>query len=469
MTDQPITIESALRQVTDQLEGPTTLSDIVQRVLEIRPSQAKNPTQSIRTAIRYQYDLGWAWLDEQTIIPLRLSMRGVRFRITPSQTEFKHGILLPTTAFQGFLARGVEIESVQFVDTSDRALPSNVVNVEEEHRSTFMLGYSLELQAFGLEEWFRRVDFQRKDSILVTIEDWETARYRLEREPVGKRRHSEITQKNQELADLFFEVLEHARRDSIYDTVAVQSVYARMPDPGGYPGDHWTKVVEQDPRMKWRSGDIRYADSMTVLESLFQQKPVTPKPRVNRQQAQQVFRFKATLKHRSDIWRRIEIQGKQTLNEFDRILRNAFEHNSSDHLSGFWKRIRRGGSGRFREVDLGSINPFGGGEAADIQISDLELQPGDQLKYVYDFGDWIEHTIIVEEIVEPEADASYPRIVAQNKPRYRYCQRCKGRGRKTIATRVCAECTQQEGVEVLLCIDCEAEEHEDHYVVDKLY
>ncbi len=61
-----------------------------------------------------------------------------------------------------------------------------------------------------------------------------------------------------------------------------------------------------------------------------------------------------------------------------------------------------------------SVDPFGEGE--DQSIAELELQPGDALKYVYDFGDWIEHRLILEEIFEPQAKAIYPRIVAQNKP-----------------------------------------------------
>ena len=45
-----------------------------------------------------------------------------------------------------------------------------------------------------------------------------------------------------------------------------------------------------------------------------------------------------------------------------------FEHDW-DHMSGFWKLVRRGQSRRFREVDLGSFNPFGEGEAADLTIA----------------------------------------------------------------------------------------------------
>jgi len=129
-------------------------------------------------------------------------------------------------------------------------------------------------------------------------------------------------------------------------------------------------------------------------------------------QAQQVYRFKAALWRRKGLWRRIEILGGQTLGEFDGMLRFAFDHDPTDHLSGFWKRVRRNGGKRFREIDLGDINPFVEGEADGLHVAGLGLAPGDELKYVYDFGDWVEHRITLEEIVEPEAGAEYPRIVA---------------------------------------------------------
>ena len=72
------------------------------------------------------------------------------------------------------------------------------------------------------------------------------------------------------------------------------------------------------------------------------------------------------------------------------------------------------GQGKKCALKCLSVDPFGEGE--DQYIAELELQPGDELKYVYDFGDWIEHRLILEEILEPQAKAIYPRIVAQNKP-----------------------------------------------------
>lgn len=97
------------------------------------------------------------------------------------------------------------------------------------------------------------------------------------------------------------------------------------------------------------------------------------------------------------------------------------------------------------------------------------MEPGDTLKYVFDFGDWIEHLITLEEVVEAEKGVNYPRIAEQNRPRHRYCVRCNAAGERSIATWICMECSSREQREVLLCERCLTEEHEDHYAREILY
>jgi hypothetical protein len=249
----------------------------------------------------------------------------------------------------------------------------------------------------------------------------------------------------------------------------VPTAYARLSDPHGYPGSHWLEVVQHDERMRTDGWDIHYSDWHSPLENMLFEEESIPETGFSVAQGRQVYRFKAALWHRSGLWRTIEIQGAQTLGEFDAILRDAFEHDSSDHLSGFWKRIRRGKSKRFREVDVGDINPFGGGSGSEVHIAGLGLDPGHELKYVYDFGDWIEHRITLEEIVEPEAEVEYPRIVAQNKPRYRNCETCRAQKRNTRATWICLECSNRQQRAVLLCEECLEREHEEHYAEEILY
>ncbi|MGD2156073.1 MAG: hypothetical protein PVG14_03050 [Anaerolineales bacterium] len=221
------------------------------------------------------------------------------------------------------------------------------------------------------------------------------------------------------------------------------------------------EILDQDPRMMWDGYDIQCADWRSPFKNIIAERDQQTRVEPNTQ-AKQVYRFKASLWHRKSLWRRIETQGRQTLSDFDVRIRTAFKHDHWDHLSGFWKLVRRGQSRRFREVGLGSIYPTGEGQAADIQITSLSLTPGDALKNVYDFGDWIQHRLELEAVGSPEENTSYPRIIGQDKPRYRNYPVCKGKVRKTVATWVCYPCSNKEQKNILLCETCAQAHDEDH-------
>jgi hypothetical protein len=178
---------------------------------------------------------------------------------------------------------------------------------------------------------------------------------------------------------------------------------------------------------------------------------------------EKIYVFKVALRYRKGLWRRIEIKGNQTLGNFDRIIRKAFKHDLGDHMSEFFP-------GRaWKSKGFGEIDPDGGGSGAKKQIYRLRLSEGDTIEYVYDFGDDIQHIITLEKVAEPEKDIKYPLIVSKNRSRYRYCESCKNQGKKTIATWVCIECSNENGKEVLICEDCLEKEHEYHYAEEIVY
>lgn len=474
MSEQkPITIAEAVAQVVAQLDGPVPRDELVARVLTIRPSTARNPAASILTHIRWQeWGKSLVYLDAQTIIPIHMVMRGVRFRIPVSQEEAQRGILPVDPAFRYFLRREIPYDQMRLLDESGRPLPTRAITLKQKEQGPFG-PFEYEIPALDLGDWFRTRQVRRNDSILVTIEDWQAGHFRLEHEPARRRRNEEIERKNRELAHLIFDMLETARREQVYADVAVPTAYARLSDPRGYPGDHWIEVIQRDTRMKWDGYALRYAESLTPLEALLMdlqgEETGVPEEPFSPTQGRQVYRFKAALQYRKGLWRRIEIRGDQTLADFNSILVDAFQHDW-DHLGGFWKRVQRGARGkRYREIDLGDVDPRGEGSGAHRRIAGLGLKPGDTLKYVYDFGDWIEHEITLEEIVEPEKRAKYPRVVEQNRPRHRYCEECKAKGHKTVATWVCQECSNRQQREVLVCEDCLDTSHEDHYAEEILY
>jgi hypothetical protein len=131
-----------------------------------------------------------------------------------------------------------------------------------------------------------------------------------------------------------------------------------------------------------------------------------------REQGQQVYRFKASTRGRKRE-RIIEIQGEQTLADFDDVMRQAFNRDPMDHLSEFTRIIRRGKGKQPREVHYGELNPFEMTAAARLRVAGLGLEVGAELQYVYDFGDWIEHTLLLEGVHPPEGGVEYPRVVSQ--------------------------------------------------------
>jgi hypothetical protein len=90
------------------------------------------------------------------------------------------------------------------------------------------------------------------------------------------------------------------------------------------------------------------------------------------------------------------------------------------------------------------------------------------MKYVYDFGDWIEHEVRLEGISTVETGKSYPIVVERNKPKYQYCVLCESKGKETIAALVCLQCSTQKRVS-FLCEDCANKKHEEHYVEEIIY
>ena len=470
MSEKPsLTRSQAVEKVLAQIDGPIAADEVCQRVLAIWPSKAKNPLSEMRSHLRQEHaGRTLVFLDTKTVIPLPIAMRGARFRIPLSRREAERGALIILPAFEFFLRRELAPAAVQLLDQKGQPLPASVITTREQADTPFGK-QTIEQAAFDLGDWFRAQHARRDDHILVTIEDWLKGIFRLEHEPASRRRRKEIEGQDRELDDLLFGMLEKSQSEVIYTYVALPTAYARLSAPRGYPGSHWIDVVNRDPRMRYDGWAIHYSDWRSPLDWMLYEEESVPQIAFSPAQGRQVYRFKAALSRRPGLWRTIEIQGEQTLAKFDAILRDAFQHDTFDHLGGFWKLVRRGEGKRFREVDVGDVDPFGGGSGAGVHIAGLELKPGDELKYVYDFGDWIEHRITLEECVEPEKRVKYPRIVARNKPRYRDCQTCRDRGRQSRATWICIECSNRQQRDVLVCEDCLRREHEEHYAEEIVY
>ena len=484
-TEKPPSYEEIIAGLLRSTPGPLSAKKLAEKLLAARPSQAKNPLRAMRTHIRQANGRQLIFLDSDTILPIRLAFQRARFRLPLGPEMVNKGLVNIGDSLPSYLPLHFPLEQVRFVDSDGKPIAYQGKHVSQRVDTPFG---RQEISTFyaHLSAWFRAQRVYAKDHLLITILDWEQGVLQLGREPFGQRNQDLLAQRNRLLADLFFELLDSAVDEAIYVHVAVPTVYARLPDKSGYPPGHWMIVLEEDGRMSSDGWRIHYSDSgFSPLERLAREiagEPGHARPQpVSRQQGEQVYRFKAALAYRPNLWREIELQGKQTLADLDLALRRAFEHDTFDHLGGFWKLIPRGvqakpgaarrgaaGRARYREVELGDVEPMGGGEGAGTKIARLGLAVGERLKYVYDFGDWIEHHLTLEAIQAPQAGVKYPCEVARNQPEYVYCVECQKKGRRKVARWICLDCTTGLDHEIVLCEKCVGW-HEEHYLEEILY
>lgn len=472
--------QEAIEYLAAELDGPVLLDDFIQQVLLIWHSNAKNPKAGVRQAIRDDY-LGetFLFLDEKTIVPTGIALKGVRLRVPLTQAEIEAGCVRITPALTHVVSVNTLYEepkegSITVVVEDGRSLPAKLVTLEQQ-RETVFGQQTIKNVAVDLSDWAPMHEAQMGDSLIITILDWGNGRFQFQFEPASQRQiqAAAISKRNQMLANYLYADLESSNYERIWGQRAVPTALIRLPQDEIVP-DHWLWVIKDDGRMDWMGHEIRYKSEMNYMSIIFDDEApfteeVEEEVELTAEEKEQVYRFKVHLKYHKELWRRIEIQGEQTLADLDDILHSAFNH-GWDHLSGFWHLISRGKGRRYREIELATIYPFGDdGFGDDTQIAALALEPGAQLKYVFDFGDWIEHRLELETIEAPESGVEYPRQIAQNKPRYRYCPVCKEEGKKEIATWICIDCSNREQKTVLICEDCLDKYHQDHYTDELLY
>ena len=468
-------IEKILRE--REASAPMSVLELAQKISAERPSTSKDPVKAAEKKIKEAVGRQLVYLDSKTILPLRIAWQGARFRMDLSREEVNKGFFDVGLALSFYLPNGFNLTNLRLVDTDGQAIKFKVNAVNKKVRGIF--GTSQETFYYcHISEWLRARKFDPKDHLLFTILDRENGVLKMEHEPYKQINIELLESRKRLLADILYELLENSSYERILLNEALPTAYARLPEKDGYPPYHWIMLLSNDERMETDGWDIVYRDGKkSMLDSLFEElsgsKRKPQKRSVPKEQKEQVYRFKAELKYRPKIWRVIEIQGRNTLSDFNRILVDVFDHDF-DHLGGFWKLVPRAGAkrgvARYREVDLGSVDPFGGGDGADVIIAELELAVGDKMKYVFDFGDWIEHVLTLEAIEPSQPNAEYPREAKRNTPKYANCVECLKKGKETTAIYVCLTCTKNPDEERLLCEGCvEKHESKDHYVEEILY
>ncbi|MDF2645883.1 MAG: Plasmid pRiA4b ORF-3-like protein [Paenibacillus sp.] len=142
---------------------------------------------------------------------------------------------------------------------------------------------------------------------------------------------------------------------------------------------------------------------------------------------EKVLVFKVSNKGQKSKWKTIAILSSQTLGSFDNIMREAFHHDTHDHLSEFYRGKAFSNSG------LGEIEPGGYGVGSKPQLDKLNIRVNEIFEYVYDFGSSSIYQIELIEVQDRDLKMKYPNIVNESKARTAYCSSCKGGGLKVKA------------------------------------
>lgn len=103
------------------------------------------------------------------------------------------------------------------------------------------------------------------------------------------------------------------------------------------------------------------------------------------------------------VWRRVLVPGGYTLDRVHRVIQHAMGWQDL-HLHSF-----EVGGKQYGEPD--PVGELAVRDELDARL-DAVVGKGDVFRYTYDFGDWWEHEVTVEDVFAAEPDERYPICVA---------------------------------------------------------
>ncbi|MFQ3661884.1 MAG: hypothetical protein SNJ69_05750 [Chloroflexaceae bacterium] len=238
MTQHEPTIASILRHLAHEYDGPVEERHILDRVLEQRPSNAKNPYATIRERLRWDgLKLGWLRLSRTQLVPLRVALEGLRFRCLPRPQDIEAG-LLPLAHLQPFVNHRPGTCALQ---GSDGALVATLPTGVEADLAA--------LPAFDLRAWYAQSGFVAGDSIVMRVVRAEPLALEIEREAREAFRAAAVAAQDAELLEAIVERVRRAQAALVPCSEVVLPVFAAAPWRADYPGSPWQHLVLRDGRV----------------------------------------------------------------------------------------------------------------------------------------------------------------------------------------------------------------------------
>ena len=243
------TIAGVLLKLAQQYQGIVSEAELFQRVLELRPSSAKNPHASIRNKLRWDASyVGWVRLGNAELIPLRFVLGNLRFRIIPEQHEIEAGELnyirlIPfINTHQG---------TPQFRDTMGCIIIPAPLVTEQRIGIRFSLG-----------NWYQQVGWQQGDSMLITITQLEPLILCIEHEPQHMFRAQDVQNQERMLLHAIAQQVQRQPARMFLPDEVILPIYAKAEWRTAYPGRPWQALIEDDQR-------LRLLDEMFITDASF--------------------------------------------------------------------------------------------------------------------------------------------------------------------------------------------------------
>ena len=266
MTQREATIAGILRRLAGEYQGPVEERQLLERVLEQRPSSAKNPFATIRERLRWDgLTLGWLRLSRVQLIPLRIALEGLRFRCIPRPRDLIAG-LLPLAHLQPFW--GACGATCRLCDL--HGLPLDTIPlVEGGVRSS-------SLPAVNCHAWYARVGFYAGDSVIVTVTTVEPLTLTIEHEPQRLFAPTAVAAQDAELLEAIVERVRRAHATLIPCNEIILPIFATAPWRTTYPGTPWQQLVIGDGRLRLvddlfltsrQLGPLQIVDSEEIFEA----------------------------------------------------------------------------------------------------------------------------------------------------------------------------------------------------------
>ncbi len=296
MSHQEPTIANILRLLAAEYDGPVEERRVLERVLERRPSSAKNPFATIRERLRWDgLTLGWLRLNRRQLVPLRIAMQDLRFRCIPRARDIEAG-LLPLAHLQPFA--GLRGADLTLRDAEQR--PMSLIEPEDDERG------GLSMPSFDLRGWYARQRFAPGDSIIVTAISADPLVLQIDREGGPEFSRARVAEQDAELLDAIVDKVVRSNVALLPCDEVVLPIFAAAHWRTGYPGSPWQLLVTRDGRLQLvddifltsqRHPSLRLFSSDEVFEPL-------PVPEPDRQAADTALLAEIEVLQRDLQWAR---------------------------------------------------------------------------------------------------------------------------------------------------------------------